>query len=430
MLKESKQETTVVLIGDSDMIQDRVAVRQVGNPFGQRLFMPANGNLAFAENLIDQLTGDSNLIAVRSRASRERPFTVVKKMQADAEASYRSKIKELEESLADAQRKIGQLQSGKQEGQRFILSPQQQEELANFRKKEAEAKTQLKEVRKKLRADIDSLENRIKWLNIAGMPALVAAHRSGIRHRQTPTLRCPMNSRQLTLIVVFAVVLAAIGWILFHRGARSWESQPTSRDGKVIEFPLNDVAHITIKDGTSELNLVRKEDGWVVRERADYPANFEQVSRLLQKIWNLKPVQTLQVGPSQLGRFDLVEPANGAKSGTLLELKDKDEKRIAALLVGKQYFKKSNQNFGPAGFPAGRYVMPEDGSKRVALVSDPLQDLVTKPERWLNRPRPSRSPTPTAWPLRWAPPRSTASTANGKSRSASRRTCRSKSGSR
>jgi ABC-type uncharacterized transport system involved in gliding motility auxiliary subunit len=174
MLKESKQETTVVLVGDSDMIQDRVAVRQVGNPFGQRLFMPANGNLAFAENLIDQLTGDSNLIAVRSRASRERPFTVVKKMQADAEASYRSKIKELEDGLADAQRKIGQLQSGKQEGQRFILSPQQQEELANFRKKEAEAKTQLKEVRKKLRGDIDSLENRIKWLDIAGMPALVA----------------------------------------------------------------------------------------------------------------------------------------------------------------------------------------------------------------------------------------------------------------
>jgi ABC-type uncharacterized transport system involved in gliding motility auxiliary subunit len=173
-LKESKQESTVVLIGDSDMIQDRLAVRQLGNPLGQRLFMPANGNLAFAENVIDQLTGDSNLIAVRSRASRERPFTVVKKMQADAESSYRSKIKELEESLADAQRKIGQLQSGKQEGQRFILSPQQQEELTNFRQKEAEAKTQLKEVRKKLRADIDSLENRIKWLDIAGMPALIA----------------------------------------------------------------------------------------------------------------------------------------------------------------------------------------------------------------------------------------------------------------
>ncbi len=173
-LKESKKETTVVLIGDSDMIQDRVAVRQLGNAFGQRLFAPANGNLAFAQNVIDQLSGDSNLIAVRSRASSERPFTVVKKLQADAEASYRSKIKELEGSLADMQRKIGQLQSGKQEGQRFILSPQQQEELANFRKKEAEVRTELKEVRKRLRADIDSLENRIKWVDIAAMPAVVA----------------------------------------------------------------------------------------------------------------------------------------------------------------------------------------------------------------------------------------------------------------
>ncbi len=174
-LKESKEDSAVVLIGDSDLIQDRVAVREVGNPLGgQRLVMPANGDLAFAENVIDQLAGDSNLITVRSRASRERPFTVVKKMQADAEASYRSKIKELEESLADTQRKITELQSGKQEGQRFILSQQQQDELVNFRKKEGEVKSELKDVRKKLRADIDSLEDRIKWINIAGMPALVA----------------------------------------------------------------------------------------------------------------------------------------------------------------------------------------------------------------------------------------------------------------
>ena len=143
-----------------------------------------------------------------------------------------------------------------------------------------------------------------------------------------------MNSRQFAFIVVFAVVLAAVGWILFHRGARSWESQPTSGDTKIVEFPLNDVAHIAIKDGTSELNLVRKEDGWVVRERTDYPANFEQVSRLLQKIWNLKPVQTLQVGPSQLGRFDLVEPANGAKGGTLFELKDKAGEKSVDLYFG------------------------------------------------------------------------------------------------
>ena len=177
-LKESKQETSVLLIGDADFIQDQVAVQEMANPFGgQRMVMPANGNLAFAQSAIEQLAGDSNLVAVRSRASRERQFTVVKQMQAKAEAAFQSKIKTLETSLAEAQNKLNDLQRTKADksGQRFILSPEQQQEINNFRVKEREVKAQLKEERKKLRIGIDSLENSIKWLNIALMPLLVAA---------------------------------------------------------------------------------------------------------------------------------------------------------------------------------------------------------------------------------------------------------------
>ena len=171
-LKESAQPNTVVLIGDADMIQDPIAVREIP-AVGQRLIMPLNGNLSFAQSVVEQLAGDSNLIAVRSRASRERPFTVVQKLQADAEANYRTKIKELENSLAETQRNLSELQKSKEGGQRFILSPEQQQELVNYRKKESDVKVQLKQMRKQLRSEIDSLENRIKWLNIAGMPIAV-----------------------------------------------------------------------------------------------------------------------------------------------------------------------------------------------------------------------------------------------------------------
>ena len=177
-LKKSAQEGAVILVGDSDFIQDQVAVTEMMNPFGgQRMIAPQNGNLAFGQSTVEQLAGDSNLIAVRSRASRERPFTVVKKMQADAEANYRSKIKDMEASLNEAQTKLNELQRSKtpEAGQHFILSPEQQAEIAKFRKKETEVKQQLKIERKKLRADIDSLETRIKWGNILGMPVLVAA---------------------------------------------------------------------------------------------------------------------------------------------------------------------------------------------------------------------------------------------------------------
>ncbi len=172
-LKETKQDNAVILMGDADMLFDHFALRQMQSPFGT-LSMAMNGNLNFAQNAVEQLTGDNNLIGVRSRATQNRPFTVVKKMQSEAEANYRSKIKELEDSLAETQRRLSELQQKKEKGQRFILSPEQQAELENFRKKEAEAKVKLKDERKKLRRDIDSLEGRLKWFNIAAMPVIVS----------------------------------------------------------------------------------------------------------------------------------------------------------------------------------------------------------------------------------------------------------------
>jgi len=173
-LKESSQETTIVLFGDTDMIQDQVAVTQMNSLFGGRLFTPNNGNLALAEGAVEQLSGDSNLIAMRSRAVAMRPFTVIREMQAKAEGHYRDTIRQLESSLAETQRKLSELQQTKQNGQQFILSPEQQQEISNFRKKEASIKTQLKDERRKLRAEIDSLETQLKWINIAAMPAIVA----------------------------------------------------------------------------------------------------------------------------------------------------------------------------------------------------------------------------------------------------------------
>jgi gliding-associated putative ABC transporter substrate-binding component GldG len=171
-LKETKGDNAVILVGDSDILYDQFCV-QVQNIFGQKVVIPRNGNLNLVQNMVEQMAGDSNLIEVRSRATLNRPFTVVQKMQAQAEASYRNKIKELEDGLQETQKRLNELQSKKEKGQRFILSPEQQQEVERFKRQEAGSKKELKEVRRNLRQDIDALENRVKWLNIAGMPMVV-----------------------------------------------------------------------------------------------------------------------------------------------------------------------------------------------------------------------------------------------------------------
>jgi hypothetical protein len=67
-----------------------------------------------------------------------RPFTVVRQMQTDAQNRYRAKISELEKSLQDTQTKLNELQRTKQgeSNQRFVLSPDQQEEIRKFQTKQ------------------------------------------------------------------------------------------------------------------------------------------------------------------------------------------------------------------------------------------------------------------------------------------------------
>lgn len=173
-LKESKTETSVVLVGDSDMLYDNFSVRTMDSPFG-RMAMPMNANLNFAQNCVEQMAGDQNLIQVRSRAVRNRPFEVVKKKEAEANARFQQEIAKLELKLRETQERLNELQSQKQDkSQRFILSPEQEKELLEFQKQEAEARKQLKQVRKELNKDIDSLKNTVKWVNILVMPALVS----------------------------------------------------------------------------------------------------------------------------------------------------------------------------------------------------------------------------------------------------------------
>ena len=163
----------MILVGDADMLFDNVALRQTQTPFGV-LSQAMNGNLNFAQNAIEQLTGDNNLIGVRSRATQNRPFTRIKRMESAANEKFQSEIKRLEESASDAQRKINELQQQKKDkDQRFILSPEQTAELAKLRKEQAESRKRLKKVQKDFRKEVVSLQSTVKWMNILAVPAAV-----------------------------------------------------------------------------------------------------------------------------------------------------------------------------------------------------------------------------------------------------------------
>jgi len=199
-----------------------------------------------------------------------------------------------------------------------------------------------------------------------------------------------MNRNQFTLLVFLLVVLGIAGLMIYNKQNDVGKAGDPSIGRKLLgELPVNDVAHIALTQGTNELNLVKKDNLWRVRERNDYPANYSEISEFLLKARDLKIVQSEHVGPSQLPKLDLV-PGQGTNAALVVDLKDQNDKTIQSILLGKKHLQKSRGqspfgDLGDSGWPDGRYVKVGASSDSVALISDALSNLEPKPEQWLNK---------------------------------------------
>ena len=171
-LTESAEPINVIVVADTDMLQDRFWV-QVQNFFGQRIGIPNSANNSFVTNALDNLTGSHDLITVRSRGSFSRPFTLVRDIQQEAEMQYRQKEQALQQRLKDTERQIQDLQKAKGEQTVLILNPEQQSALDGFRQQLVATRKELRSVQHELQKNIESLEGIVKFLNIGFMPLVI-----------------------------------------------------------------------------------------------------------------------------------------------------------------------------------------------------------------------------------------------------------------
>ncbi len=170
---KSAKNINVIVMADSDIFDDRFWVR-VENMFGKQVAAPFANNDAFVLNAVENLTGSSDLISLRSRGTNDRPFTVVRALQADAERQFKQQEDALKAKLSETEDKLKNLQTGTAGGSRVGLSPQQEAAITQFKRQLGDIRTQLREVQRNLRQDVDTLGKILAFVNIALVPLLVA----------------------------------------------------------------------------------------------------------------------------------------------------------------------------------------------------------------------------------------------------------------
>lgn len=171
-LDDSTQPAQVLLVADTDLLSDRLWV-QVQSFFGDRLLNAFANNGDFAVNVVDNMSGSSDLLSIRGRATAQRSFTRVESLRRQAETQFRDKEQELQAQLAETEQRLLELQDAKHGEDALIISAEQQAEIDRFLERKLEIRRQLRAVRRSLDADIDALGTRLKLINIVLVPALL-----------------------------------------------------------------------------------------------------------------------------------------------------------------------------------------------------------------------------------------------------------------
>jgi ABC-type uncharacterized transport system involved in gliding motility auxiliary subunit len=167
--KPSARKPEVILVGDTDLLSDRLWV-QSSSTEGQTLMSPFASNGDFFVNAIDDLAGPSNLIAIRGRAVNERRFTRVDMLRRQADEKFKDKLSELQAELEDTEKRLAALKQGTQGSSHTAA---QKAAVAQFTQRKLAIRGELRAVQRSLDADIERLSMQLKFIDILMMPILV-----------------------------------------------------------------------------------------------------------------------------------------------------------------------------------------------------------------------------------------------------------------
>jgi ABC-type uncharacterized transport system involved in gliding motility auxiliary subunit len=171
-LTESREPVNVIVVADTDMLEDRFWV-DFQDFYGRQVAVTRGDNGAFLVNALENLSGSNDLISLRSRGRSARPFVKVAALKEEAEQQYRAKERALQVKLSETSQKITELQQQKEGESTLVISAEQREELRKFQAEQIKTRKELRNVQHDLTEDIEKLGIWLKVINIGLIPLLV-----------------------------------------------------------------------------------------------------------------------------------------------------------------------------------------------------------------------------------------------------------------
>jgi ABC-type uncharacterized transport system involved in gliding motility auxiliary subunit len=166
----STDAPNIIVVADVDVLSDRLWVQVRRSLFGQQVATAFASNGDLVTNMLGNLSGSADLIGLTSRATFSRPFDRVDALRRDADARFRETEQRLQAELAETERRLGELQSAREDTSSLLMSPEQQSEVERFQQEQLRIRRELRDVQRELDSSIDRLGTTLKIVNVAAVP--------------------------------------------------------------------------------------------------------------------------------------------------------------------------------------------------------------------------------------------------------------------
>lgn len=170
----STDSANVILVGDVDILSDRLWVQQQ-NFLGQTLATAFANNGDFLVNALDNLSGSADLIGIRARGTYSRPFTRVQALRRQADAQFRQTEQQLQAELTETENRLSELQDARTDQGSLLMSDEQQVEIQRFLDEQVRIRQELRGVQRNLDRSIEQLGTVLQFINIGLVPLLLTA---------------------------------------------------------------------------------------------------------------------------------------------------------------------------------------------------------------------------------------------------------------
>jgi ABC-type uncharacterized transport system involved in gliding motility auxiliary subunit len=167
-LKDAAAEGTVVVFSDVDFISDIIAYQK--SFFGSSV---VGDNAAMVMNTVEDLTGSTDLIAMRSRGSFQRPFVVVDKIEQEAEKQTAQEEAAINAQIAGFQQELQKIVSSAKQGDDKLIEASILEKKKDIETKIRDAQRKLRNVQMKKREKIEQLGAKLRDINTWLAPAAI-----------------------------------------------------------------------------------------------------------------------------------------------------------------------------------------------------------------------------------------------------------------